>query len=358
MLITILGIRGTVPSETSGTVGLLVNGKYAFDVPPEFIQSMIKARVRWNKLLEEGRMPKEFRAYPAPNLGKIEHVFISHFHWDHWGGLAHYLRWLRLFHHDLRKERPLNIYIPKDSMIPFKRNMIETWSLNEEKIMSLPDHDFFYRFLSIELHESISDIVRFYTVEPEKPLYLDAGQLKVTCTETKHLPQGSVAYRIDACKEKVNLGKLQELGITPGPIIGKIKKSSEGIQVDGKLVRKEDILTFQCITACYSGDSAINYDMIKFYNNADVLIHDSAYLSSKEEYYLERHADLESLVEFSKKIVGLKALIPIHFSHRYGDAEIKEKIKELGKNSELPFNLILPNPRTFILIRDEGVLAI
>ncbi len=356
MLITVLGIRGTVPSEDSGTVGLLINAKYAFDIPPEFIQSMIRARTRWNEMLRGGQFPKEFHVFPAPNLGKIEHLFISHFHWDHWGGLAHYLRWLRLFHHDLRKERPLNIYIPEGSMIPFKHNLIKAWNIDEELVMAVPDDLFFLRFLSVELHESISDIVRIHVMKPQIPVLLEDGQIRVTGIETKHLPQGSMAYRIDSCKEKVDMQKLEELGLSPGPIIGKIKKSPNGINVNGKTVFKDDIIRKECVSACYSGDSPINEHLDSFYANTDLLIHDCSYLSSDDGYYLERHADLESLIHFSKKIVGMRSLVPIHFSHRHEYKEIEEKIKTIMTKMDLSFDVIMPRPCMFILIKKREIL--
>ncbi len=358
MMITILGVRGTIPSETSGTVGLVLNSKYAFDVPPDFIQSMIKARIRWTTLIKKGHIPKEFRAYPTPNLRKIEHLFISHFHWDHWGGLGYFLRWLRLFHYEMRKKQPLNVYIPKRSMDPFKRNLIQTWKLAEEKVMSLPDHEFFLKFLSLELHESISEIVQFHTVVPKTPLYFAEDQLQITTEETGHLSKGSLAYKIEKCKENVDMNRIKALGLTPGPIIGKILKSPDGLEINGKKIYKEQIVNKKCVVVSYSGDSPINEELLEFCKHSDILIHDAAYLSAKEEYYLERHADFESLVLFSQKISELKTLVPIHFSYRYEDTEIEETIRMLVDNANLPFNVIVPRASSFILIKKEKIFTV
>ena len=157
MLINFIGTRGTHPSSGQGTMSFIVDNKIVFDISPEFVHSYTKFIDSWNKT-ESDTIKNVQTLYGTPSFSKIEHIFITHLHYDHWGGLRHLLIWSQMFESSFRENKPINIYIPKKNLDFFQSRLKQLFFLPEET--KIDSADFFLRYLLVEIDVSLIKFVR------------------------------------------------------------------------------------------------------------------------------------------------------------------------------------------------------
>ncbi len=355
MLIGLIGIRGTIPTAQSPTVSILVENEYLFDINPEFIYSFSIFREKWKTLNENGQLPRYIATTGTPSLAKIKHIFITHLHWDHWGGLRHLLHYLLLFEREKRENERLNIYIPQYSTIPLRIRLIGHLKLPETVQKKIPVDSAAYLRLMLmsEFGKRVTKYINIIALEPGEKIALKSNWTLYT-QKTPHLPLGSLAYKLVYSKEKINLAKLKELNL-PTHLIGEIRNNPTGVRYNNVLIKKSDLFTTLNLTFAYSGDSSLPTatDLWKFYQNVDVLIHDCSYLTAEEGYYLESHAALEELVsELNQRAINIRYLIPIHISNRHKLSEVAEYIARL-KKEHLNFEIIVPSSFSWIFFNEN-----
>ncbi len=336
MIIGIIGSRGTVPTSAIATVSFLVDNKYLFECPSEIVQAFQKFRDDWINVLNS-HDNSEIGALGRPTLGKISHIILSHLHYDHWGGIPHILHRIMLFEREKREKEPLTLIIPKNSTIPFQIRMKHLFSI-EESVFPLTDEEFLYRFFAIEVGTSITQILRIIVIEDGQVIPLDNGYALI-CYPNTHLPQGSVAYKLTFTKVKLNVKKAQDLGIPFDSTLKKIERDNKPLVIKGKKISRPDIFQDITVKVGYSGDTAIDKKLLTFLSDCGILIHETTYLSDQENYHLDIHSDLQSLIEVIKGFRNIFLLLPLHFSSRYNSEEIKQSLKSVPKTA---FEIINP----------------
>lgn len=337
MIIGIIGSRGTVPTSKDATVSFLVDNRFLFECPSEIIQAFQRFQEKWGEHTEKDK--GDLLALGRPSFGKISHIILSHLHFDHWGGLPHILHRILLLEKEKREKTPLTLIIPKNSTIPFQIRMNHFFNLNLETSV-LPDDEFLYRFLAIEIGNNIAKILRILVAEPKKEINLGNGYC-LSSFANKHLELGSVAYKLTFTKVKLNVKKAKRLKIPFDSTLREIELRNASYVVNNREIQRKDIFKDVKIILGYSGDSPIDLDLLHFLNESDILIHDSSYLDQKEAYHLDQHSDLISLSENIQKYTEITSLIPIHFSIRYKSEEITRTIEEISQS-----NLQILNPLT------------
>jgi ribonuclease Z len=233
------------------------------------------------------------------NFMKVNRIFITHWHADHWAGIISIMQTMSL---ESRKD-PLYIYGPEA----------------ERFIGDILDLDYWGP--------------RFRVVAKDVP----AQGSKVTdIFETKDYVIGSipvkhsvpaVAYSFRE-RDKVNLdiekaGKLY--GIKQGRVAGELKEKGE-VVFKGRKIRLKDVaLVRKGVKVVYSGDTAPCRNLVEISRGADVLIHDSTFTEEKEN---RLHAGAKEAADIAKK-AGVKKLVLTHFSRRYTD--LKPLLEEAQK---------------------------
>jgi ribonuclease Z len=341
VLVQFLGIRGTVPTSEDSTVCFLVDGKFLFDIPSEFVLQFTRFCKNWQNL-DPNSIADINSKYGSPGFSKIEHVFLTHLHWDHWGGLRHLIHRAQLFENEMRDKRrerpkkrefakPLRIYVPEGACRPHKKRLAQLVNM---PIGMLPDDAELLRLLlKMELGLDIDHFVTLYTVYENQPIYF--RNYEIIGKKNKHLSSGSFSYKVIKKKDKLNVPKAKKLGIPFNHFLSRLQREGK-VEFRGKIVKFDEIFDRKTITLGYSGDSPADDDMIGFYSDCDILIHDSSYLTAKADiYHLESHASLDALVEIVAKLPDLELLVPVHFSYRYKLDEIEDYMvlaaKEIGK---------------------------
>ena len=248
-------------------------------------------------------------------FSKINHVFISHLHGDHFFGLIGLISTFTL----LNRVTDLHIYGPK--------GIKEICLLQLRLSNSWTNYGLFFH----ELESNESEVI----FEDEKVL-VKTIPLKHRIYTNGFLFQEKVGER------KLNLDAVQNYEID-SCYYQNIKNGKDIILDDGRVIENEK-LTFDPLPAknyAFCSDTVYNESILPIIANADVLYHESTFLQS-EERLAERtlHSTAQDAARIALK-ANVKQLILGHYSTRYDTiALFKEEALQ-----------VFPN----VLLADDGV---
>lgn len=235
---------------------------------------------------------------------KIDRVFISHWHADHFSGLLGLIQTLELE----GRERPLYIYGPPRTE-EFTERILDTGYFNRS-------YDIFVEDL-IEGDEIVGE---GYQVRP---------------FEVEHgINAFGYVFQEEASK-KANKEKMQELGLEQSPKIGRLKQG-EKVEWDGREIKPDQVIDeVPGRKVVYSGDTAKCDNLVKHAENADLLIQEATCLHEMIE---ERrgHTSARQAGEIARE-ASVEQLVLTHFSRRYRNNEevLLEETSEEFENVEL-----------------------
>ncbi len=328
MIINFIGTRGTHPASGQGTMSFVVDNKIIFDICPEFVLSYTKFIESWNSTIstnESDRLQHIQNLYGTPSFAKIEHIFISHLHYDHWGGLRHLLIWSQMFEASFREEKPIHIYVPKRNLELFRLRLQELFQI--PKGQQLNEEEFFLRYLMVEIDISLAKYVKIHAIDHDQ--LIQVGKYEVQTQENKHF-RGSLSYKLISKKYKLNEVQREFYGIPKGPLLSKLQREST-IEYKGQTIRVEDLFIIKKVIMGYSGDTPLDKELLQWMSNCTILIHETTYFEDGELYHTESHTALADLLPELVNFTSLQSFLPVHFSERYTWEEIEETI-EHSKN--------------------------
>lgn len=238
------------------------------------------------------------------NFMKVNNIFITHWHADHWVGLIGLLLSMNLE----ERRKPLYVYGPEAE-----------------------------RFVG-----DILDLGYWGTKFPVVPKSVPYEGSKITKLlknkdyEISSIPVDhsvpSVAYSIkENDKWNVDIKKSAKLyGIKQGPLVGKLKKNKE-ITHHGKKITLKDVgVMKKGLKITYSGDTRHCDNTIKLAKDSDILIHDSTFVEEMDE---GMHSSVKDATDIAKEAKA-KKLILTHYSRRYRNiADIEKEAKRMFKNT-------------------------
>jgi ribonuclease Z len=252
-------------------------------------------------------------------FSKINHIFISHLHGDHFFGLVGLVSTFTL----LNRTTDLHIYGPKGikEIIMLQLRLSNSWT----------NYGLFFHEL-----ESLQSEVIF---EDEKVL-VKTIPLKHRIYTNGFLFQEKIGER------KLNLDAVQNYEIDTC-YYQKIKNGKDITLDDGRVIENEK-LTFDPVPAknyAFCSDTAYDESIIPIIENIDVLYHESTFLQSEESLAKKTlHSTAKEAATIALKS-NAKQLILGHYSTRYENiALFKEEAETIfpevlladdGKNFEL-----------------------
>lgn len=238
------------------------------------------------------------------NFMKIDAIFITHWHADHWAGLIGLIQTMNME----GRERPLYIYGPEADR--FVRDILDLgyWSVGFEVIPKEVPYE----------GDDITSVLKTETFE-------------ITTIPVEHsVPAVAYSFKVND-RWNVDIKKAEKLyGLKQSPAIGKLKKNGEVVFKGKKITLKDVGYVKEGTKVTYSGDTSPCDNVVKLAADADILIHDTTF---SEEIDDRRHSGAREAAEIAKKSKA-KKLVMTHFSRRYNDlSELEGIAKKVFRNS-------------------------
>lgn len=227
---------------------------------------------------------------------KIQDVFISHLHGDHYFGLAGLLSSMNL----AGRKQPLTVYGPKGL----------------QEILEL---QFFYA------DSRIGFPLQFKETNPqEEELLLETENIKVFSFPLQHrIP--CTGFRFEEKQKEPNLikEKIEELQI-PIEALADIKKGNGYTDPLGQFHAHEELTTppDPPRSYAYCSDTRVDASYFPFIQNVSTLYHEATFLDElKERAETTRHSTAKEAAEVAKTVNAGKLLIG-HYSSRYKEIDL------------------------------------
>ncbi len=243
-------------------------------------------------------------------FSRINHVFISHLHGDHFFGLPGLVSTFRL----LGREKELHIYGPKGikEAITLLLKLGDSWT----------NYPLIFHELTSKESQLIyeDDKVSVSTIPLMHRVYTN-GFLFQEKTNPRTLDVEAV--------EKHKIDKSQFNNI----------KNGKDVRLDDNTLIENSKLTFDPLppkSYAFCSDTKYSETLIPIIENSDVLYHESTFLES-EEHLCEKtkHATAKQAATIAKK-AKVKTLILGHYSTRYKSIELfREEANTVFDNVEL-----------------------
>lgn len=225
----------------------------------------------------------------ALSLGKLETIFISHLHGDHYYGLPGLLATRKLD----GIEKPLRIYAPAG----ISRFLASAMDISEAHLG-----------FSLEIIEYHGDEC------------FDFERFTVTLLPLLHSKPSTAFYvKEHDTTNRLDEAKLRAIGLKPSPLYAKIKKGKtvtvKGRVLDPKAYMLEPVIGRTLIIA---GDNSEPGILDAYLDGLDLLVHEATYTQKDYDKLVNKvlHTTAKALGEAAQKH-GVKNLIANHIDPRY-----------------------------------------
>jgi ribonuclease Z len=242
---------------------------------------------------------------------RIQHIFISHLHGDHYFGLAGLLTSMSLSD----RKTPLHVFAPQDLELIIK---LQVMAANSK----LP-FDFFFHPIG------------------EGGLLVDDPHFSVSCFKVYH--------RIDAwgflIKEKrkprkIDGEKVRNYPAIPLSFYEHLQMGEDYTTPDGTIIKNE-MVTYANIppkSYAYCADTIFSPVIAEQVKGVTMLYHETTYLKDLEERATSRHHSTTVQAATIAKLAGAEKLLIGHFSSQYDNDKLylfEEETKEVFPNVQL-----------------------
>lgn len=240
---------------------------------------------------------------------KIDHIFISHLHGDHYFGLIGLVTSMGL----MGRTQPLNIYGPKEleGILQVHLQVAST---------SLPYE------------------IRFHAHPNEKAVLLSTEKVEVTCFPTQHrIPCHGFVFREKRQPRKIDKDAVISHQV-PSSFYAQLQQGEDYVAKDGTVVKNEMVTHPNTPGRMYafSADTIFDPSLCEHFAHADLLYHECTYLANDEQKAAERfHSTTHQAATIAVQ-AGVKRLLIGHFSSKYDDLQpLLEEARSIFAHTEL-----------------------
>ena len=260
----------------------------------------------------EGAQSQMARARISPM--KLDAIFITHLHGDHFLGLVGLVQTLS----QMDRTRPLEVYCPNG-----ERERIESY-------LQIPHYTLTFDVRVLELKAGEELRRRGY---------------RILTSNVGH-PVPALAYALveDERPGRFYPEKAAALGVKTGPDFSRLKAGQSVKLRDGHTVKPEQVLgpPRPGRKIVYTGDTRPSEHIVELARGADVLIHDCTLADELAEKAAENSHSTPSEAADVAKRAGVKQLVLIHMSPRYeDDSVLLEQAKKIFPNTVVARDLMV-----------------
>nr|XP_030113960.3 zinc phosphodiesterase ELAC protein 1 isoform X3 [Taeniopygia guttata] len=270
---------------------------------------------------------------------RITKIFITHLHGDHIFGLPGLLCTLSLQSSPDASKAPVDIYGP----LGLRSFLWRSLELSHSQLLFpytvhelVPTRDQcppeeFRDFSGLDRGETPAQAPpgRVLHLEPGEDSYLllEDEQLVVRAFRLFHrVPSFGFVLEEKPRPGKLNVQKLKDLGVPPGPLYGQLKRGAAVVLESGATVRPGDVLGAPVPgrKVCVLGDCSgpVGPAAERLCRGADVLVHEATLEDGMQELARERgHSTPGAAARFAR-CCRARRLVLTHFSQRYGPDDL------------------------------------
>ena len=253
---------------------------------------------------------RQMRRYKV-GFSKIDHIFISHLHGDHFYGLVGLLSTYGI----LSREKPLHVYGPK--------GIEEVTRLQLKVSQSHAKYNLIFHELSATKSEIIfeDDKVLVHTIPLKHRVYTN-GYLFTEKKKPRKLHLQNISnYEEIGRADYLNIKAGKEVVLSTGEIIANAE-----LTIDPP----------KPLSFAFCSDTAYKPDIVPIIKEVDLLYHEATFLSDKEDLAKKtRHATAKQAAQIAKD-ANVKQLVLGHYSGRYKDINLfQQEAQEIFINTAL-----------------------
>ena len=253
---------------------------------------------------------RQMRKYKV-GFSKINHIFISHLHGDHFFGLVGLLSTYGI----LNREKEIHVYGPKGI-----KEVVE---------------------LSLKIAQSHSKFpIIFHELSSKKSeLIFEDDKVEVRTIPLNHrVYTNGYLFNEKIKLRKINVDAIQNYSEIEKCDYQKIKEGNDYVLSNGQIVRNEE-LTFdppKPLSYAYCSDTSYLPKLKELILGVDLLYHESTFLKDKEELAKKTgHSTAAQAAQLAKDS-NVDQLVLGHYSSRYQNINLfKEEAKEYFDNVHL-----------------------
>ncbi|XP_057243278.1 zinc phosphodiesterase ELAC protein 1 [Malurus melanocephalus] len=288
---------------------------------------------------------------------RITKIFISHLHGDHMFGLPGLLCTLSLQNSAESSKAPVDIYGPLGLRSFLSRSLQLSHSqllfpCAVHELVPTPDQcpaQEFRDFSGLDEDRLPDPELPGGVLQPEPGegsyLLLEDEQLELRAFRLFHrVPSFGFVLQEKPRPGRLNVHKLKDLGVPPGPLYGKLKSGTAIVLPNGVTVSPCDVLEAPIAgrKVCVLGDcsGAVGAAAARLCCGADVLVHEATLDDGQQDKAREHGHSTPSMAAAFAKLCQAKRLVLTHFSQRYkpaaqsGNGDRDNNITELKRQAE------------------------
>ena len=241
---------------------------------------------------------------------RIDHIFISHLHGDHYLGLVGLLSSMHLN----GRIKPLKLFCPPE-------------------LKEIIDLQLKYSDTTLQFE------IDYYFTKPDVPeTILDSNDITVETIPLDHrIPTTGFLFRQKRRLRKLIKEKVEELNI-PIEYYSPIKKGADYTAPDGTVYSNDELTTSpeEPKTYAYCSDTLYNENYFKQISNVDLLYHEATFMHNMVERARSTHHTTALQAARVALVTNVKRLLIGHFSARYKTLnELLDEARNLFPDTEL-----------------------